>query len=135
MHKPYEEIRAHIADFRVRYRFIIGEGGRLGPPYQAYRSDFKYEHPLHDGYNQLFMIHPEFENDNGEIILDDKEQVSINGTARMWILIPERRIYHEDKIFVGTKGFFMEGSRKVAECEVIEILGLLTNPRENDRKR
>jgi hypothetical protein len=76
------------------------------------------------------MIHPEFEDDNGEMILEDKEQVSIIGTARMWILIPERRIYHENKILIETKGFFMEGSRKVAECEVIEILGLLTNPRE-----
>ncbi len=134
MHIAYEEIRGHIADFRVKYMFFIGEeGGRLGPPYQAYRSDFKYEHPLHDGHNQLFMIHPEFEDDNGEIILEDKEQVSIIGTARMWILIPERRIYHEDKILIGTKGFFMEESRKVAECEVIEILGLLTNPREKRR--
>lgn len=31
MHIAYEEIRGHIADFRVKYMFFIGEeGGRLG---------------------------------------------------------------------------------------------------------
>jgi hypothetical protein len=48
----------------------------------------------------------------------------------MWIVIPKMRQFHRDKIKVGLKGFFMEGSRRVAECEVIEILGLLTNPIE-----
>lgn len=130
MHVSYEKIRGHIADFKVKYRFYSSEeGGKWSLPYQSYRSDFKYEHPLHNGNNQLFMIHPEFEDENGNIILDNKEHILATGTARMWILIPERRNYHEDKIVIGTKGFFMEGNIKVAECEVIEILGLLTNPR------
>jgi len=29
--------------------------------------------------------------------------------------------YHKTRIEVGTKGYFMEGARKVAECEVIEL--------------
>lgn len=130
MHTLYEKTRGHIADFKVKYMFYTNEeGGRWSLPYQAYRSDFKYEHPLYDGNNQLFMIHTEFEDETGNIILESNEQISATGTARMWILIPERRNYHEDKIIVGTKGFFMEGNVKVAKCEVIEILGLLTNPR------
>jgi hypothetical protein len=76
------------------------------------------------------MIWPEFEDDQGNIITNTDIRVKSIGTARMWIVIPKMRQFHRDKIKVGLKGFFMEGSRRVAECEVIEILGLLTNPIE-----
>ena len=99
-------------------------------PFQGYRSDFWYEHPEH-GESQIFMIWPEFENENGELLLNDAVSVPVSGTARMWILIPERRIYHQDKIKLGLRGYFMEGSRRVAECEVIEILDLPINPSES----
>jgi len=46
----------------------------------------------------------------------------------MWIANPTWRNYHKEKIKIGLKAFFMEGPRKVAECEVIEINGLMTNP-------
>ena len=129
MHTPYEKRHGHRADFKVKYRFYSSEeGGRKTLPFQGYRSDFWYEHPEHSGTNQLFMIWPEFENENGELLLDDMVPVPLSGTARMLILVPERRVYHKDKIKIGMTGYFMEGSRRVAECEVIEILGLLTNP-------
>jgi hypothetical protein len=51
----------------------------------------------------------------------------------MWIINDEKRIYHRDKIQVGMKGYFREGSRTTAVCEVIEIIGLLTNPNTNKR--
>jgi hypothetical protein len=35
-----------------------------------------------------------------------------------------------DKIKVGLTGYFMEGSRRIAKCKVIEILGLTKNPRK-----
>lgn len=129
MHKPYEQKLKHAPDFRVKYRFYTKEeGGRQSNiPFQGYRSDFWYDNPEHS-VSYLFMIWPEFENENGEIIHENKKSVSQEGTARMWIIVPERRPYHSDKIKVGTKGYFMEGSRKVAECEVIEILGLKSNP-------
>ena len=128
MHTPYQERLGHPADFRVKYRFYSAEeGGRKTIPHQRYRSDFWYSHPDHKA-NELFMIWPEFENDRGEIILEDNKSVPAQGKARMWIIVPQRRVYHFDKIRIGLKGYFMEGPKKVAECEVIEIIGLQTNP-------
>lgn len=125
---PYERTLNHKADFRVHYRFYLeNEGGRKMLPFQGYRSDFWYEHPTHLNTNQIFMIWPEFENLHQEVILESNSSVPLSGTARMWIIIPERRLYHLDKITVGIKGYFMEGGRKVGECEVIEILGLAEN--------
>jgi hypothetical protein len=126
---PYEEIRKHPPDFRVQYRFFTeAAGGRKLLPFQGYRSDFSY-----DGDDikttGIFAIHPEFEDENGNVILDKTKPVPIEGTARMWILFPEmRKLVHTNRIMLGITGYFMEGSRKVAEAEVIEILGLHSNP-------
>jgi hypothetical protein len=128
MHKPYQDKLGHIADFKVEYQFYTAsEGGRNLIPFQGYRSDFFYEHPKHSGLFQIFMIWPEFENEGGEVILDNTTSVSPSGVARMWIIDSERRAYHVGKIKIGLRGYFMEGSRRVAECKVIELLGLETN--------
>jgi len=122
MHIPYENKLGHPADFKVRYRFYSSaEGGRQSLPHQGYRSDFWYDHDEHNGTNQLFMIWPEFVNENGVIILDDQLSVQSSGIANMWIINTENRIYHSSKIKVGMTGYFMEGTRRVAECEVIEV--------------
>ena len=128
MHKQYDKIRGHVCDFRVKYRFYTREeGGRAQLPFQGYRPDFWYEHSEHPGTDQLFMIWPEFEDENQEVILDTLRPVPEAGTARMWIVVKERRHYHKDKIHTGLIGYFMEGNRKVAICEVIEIVGLAIN--------
>ena len=130
MHIPLDKKLEHSADFKVEYRFYSKEeGGRDTIPYQGYRSDFWYEHPDHHQM-YVFMIWPEFENTNGEVILDDKQSVQSTGIARMWVIDPLKRKYHLDKIAVGLKGYFMEGSKRVAECKVIEISGLAINPIE-----
>lgn len=131
MHKSYEINRGHPCDFRVSYQFFTEEeGGRRTIPGQGYRSDFWYDHPEHRGYySMVFMIWPEFEDVNGNVIEQTDRPVSKSGTARMWICDPERRIYHGDKIKLGLTGYFMEGSRRVAKCEVIEIVGLHGNPK------
>lgn len=74
------------------------------------------------------MIYPEFENEKGEIIIDDTTYVPVSGTAKMWIVSPHLRPYHYDKIVKGLICYFMEGRTKVAKCEVTEILGLFQNP-------
>jgi len=124
MHTPYEYIRARKEDFKVTYRFYTKEeGGRQTIPFQGYRSDFWYDNPEHhDG--QIFMIWPEFEDENGNVITDNSNPVSISGTARMWLLDPQMQEYHKNKIKPGLRGYFMEGSRRVAECDVIQIVGL-----------
>ena len=93
-------------------------------PWQGYRSDWLYEG---DDPHAIFMIHPEFESAEGAI-LPEHQVVSPDGFARMWILYPSMRERHQRKLSVGTKGFFVEGPHKVAEAEVVEIVGLHTNP-------
>ena len=128
MHKPYEKKFNHKADFRVKYCFYTEqEGGRKTLPCQGYRSDFWYVHEDNNATN-IFIISPEFEDEHGNVILVDDVPVNRCGTARMWVIVGQRRIYHRDKIHMGTKGVFMEGARRVAGCEIIEILVLQTNP-------
>jgi hypothetical protein len=130
MHSSIEERLHHPPDFRVKYRFYsVAEGGRENLPYQGYRSDFWYEHK-DNSWTKIFIIWPEFENSHGEVIFENEKPVPSTGSAKMWIITPQMREYHRNKIGIGTKGFFMEGGRKVAECEVIEIIGLEKNPIE-----
>lgn len=125
---PYEKVRNHPPDFRIKYRiYSEEEGGRKYPVFQGLRCDFAY-----DGddiqHTSIFAIHPEFEDKYGNIILDRNLPVPILGTARMWILFPEmRREVHINRIKVGVIGYFMGGPRRLGEVEVIEILGLNTN--------
>jgi len=127
MHEPYESRLKHKADFRVKYKFRSPEeGGRkTGEPYQGIRSDFSIqgEEP-----NKMYMIWPEFEDAQGNVLLYNDRSVPKSGTARMWIINEEMRPYHYDKIKVGLKAYFREGETISADCEVIEILDLKINP-------
>lgn len=116
-----------IYDFEVRYRFLsFEEGGRkTGTPFQDYRSDWAYEG---DDIKKtgIYMIHPEFVDSNGKV-LEKNTQVPDEGVAIMSILNKElRETIHKKRMKVGTKGFFMEGGRRVAEAEVIRIVGLMS---------
>lgn len=42
----------------------------------------------------------------------------------MWVIVQERRPFHATHIHAGQKAFFVEGSRHVAECEVLEVIAL-----------
>jgi len=78
----------------------------------------------------LRVIHPEFEDENGNLISDETSAVLESGIARMWIVIPKARgERHIHDIEVGLKGYFMEGPKRVAEVRIIEINGLYLNPR------
>ncbi len=128
MWTPYEILRKHPQDFDVNYKlYTQNEGGRRTLPLQGYRCDFSYDG---DDIKKegIYCIHPEFEDENGDILTDDTTPVNQCGTARMWILFNEmRQQVHKDRIKVGTKGYFMEGSRKVGEVEVTRIVGLHSN--------
>ena len=128
MHTPYENMLGHKCDFRVKYRFFTTEeGGRRSLPYQGIRSDFWYDRGDNKP-DQMFMIWPEFENSAGDVILQNDRPVPQIGTARMWIIVPERRPLHYKFIKEGLLGNFREGAMKTAECYVIEVVGLLVNP-------
>lgn len=123
---PYRERLNSKEDFKVKYTFYpLNEIGRQALPFQGYLCDFWYEDENHtvDG---VFMIWPEFEDKNGEVI--SSGFVLEEGTARMWIVSEKFRDYHQKRIKVGTIGYFMEGSRRMAKCEVTEIVDLMSNP-------
>lgn len=101
-------------NFKVKYQFYSEEqGGRKSLPIQGYRSDFSYN-------EQAFMIHPSFEDEEGNL-LEQGKQANESGVARMIILNQNMIPFHKENLHIGTKGFFIEGARKVAECEVIEL--------------
>ncbi|WP_397385192.1 hypothetical protein [Prosthecobacter sp.] len=131
----YAQIRGHPPDFEVAYRFFTSEeGGRLsGPPGQHYRCDWAYsgDDIQRDG---IFMIHPEFLTAEGEV--DNEEHpVALQGTATMWILIPEmRNEVHQKRIKPGIQGYFMEGNKRVAEATVTKIIALNSNPITSSKK-
>jgi len=126
----YAELRKHPADFEVCYRFFSREeGGRVsGPPFQHYRCDWAYDGD-DTGKTGVYMIHPEFLAEDGSI---QPKGVAVprSGKATMWILSPEMRSkFHCARIRPDVRGFFMEGSRRVAEAVVSRIMGLHTNPK------
>jgi len=128
MHEPYEQKLNHKADFRVNYKFYNkDEGGRTGLPYQGYRCDFWYEADTHIP-SQVFMIWPEFEDEDGNIITNTTIPIKREGEARMWIIMAGMRSYHQKNIKIGMHCFLMESHIKVAECTIIEILDLCINP-------
>lgn len=122
LHRPYEQFRNKDCDFIVQYRFFSPEeGGRkTGNPIQGYRSDFMY--PEDEKLKKLWMIWPEFLNDDGNVILNKSLPVHTSGKAKMWIVNEESVESHKGRITIGSKAFFMEGPNKVAECEVIQII-------------
>lgn len=114
---PHSNIQDMSPDFRIGYRFYTeGEGGRKTMPHQGYRSDFMYA----DDDDSVFMIWPCFEKSDGSIY-ESYKAINETGTAVMHIVNDKSREYHKDKIRVGVKGYLVEGKRRVAVCEVLEV--------------
>jgi hypothetical protein len=69
-HISYEERWKYQCDFVVTYRFFTPEeGGRKsGPPGQGYKSDFMCAED--ESTDRLYMIHPEFLDENNNVIVD-----------------------------------------------------------------
>lgn len=130
MHEPYEKNLGHKADFRVKYKFRSAEDGgrKTGEPYQGIRCDFSF---VGEPENKIYMIWPEFEDSEGNVLLYNKKPVPNEGTARMWVINNEMRPFHYDKIKIGVMGNFREGGMFSADCEVIEVLDLKINPTKN----
>lgn len=125
--QSYEQFRGHKADFLVKYRlYSPAEGGRT-VTFQHLRCDFLYrgDDPHTAG---LFMIHPEFLDSAGQPIAEGLP-VPLEGTASMWIAVPEMRTkVHRGRISVGVQGHFVEGARKIGDVEVTRVVALHDNP-------
>lgn len=54
---PYEKIRNHPADFRVKYRlYSVEEGGRKNRVFQGLRCDFSYDGDNMAGSRRLGQV-------------------------------------------------------------------------------
>ncbi len=125
--KTYREIRNHREDFIVSYKLYSPQEGGRKVTFQHLRCGFMYEgdDPQEDG---IYMIHPEFLNENGSPVNGEDTPISLSGKASMWVLVEEmKEQVHRKRIKVGTRGFFMEGSRKIGEVVVEEIVALNEN--------
>ena len=119
IHEKYEEKLKRTHDFLVHYTLIANQDEYTAVLRQGMRSDFCYEEDADVG--PVHMIWPEFENSDGEIITNKDAFIEAEGTARMWIMLEETRSYHKKRIEVGTKGFLVFGSHKIAGVEVTEL--------------
>jgi len=118
----YSETSGRSPSFEVNYRFLSAEeGGRMTPPHQHTRWDFLYkgDDPAKDS---IWMIWPKFISQDGLVLPDGV--VPSTGRALMFIVNLENVSYHRTRISIGAKGAFVEGPRRVAECEVVAIHGL-----------
>ena len=106
--------------FRVKYKKLKTES-KLS---NMLRSDLKFEVDSNNKY--VFSLYPYFETLSKENIVGDEWEALDRGTAII------RKPIHEDKngyfdmirgrVRVGVKAWFVGGSHKIAELEIIEIL-------------
>ncbi|MBO0358816.1 hypothetical protein J0X19_12740 [Hymenobacter sp. BT186] len=114
-----------LPDFRVSYTlYSAEEGGRKTPARQHIRWDFRYDEPAIS--TSTFMVWPEILLPSGALLIDGV--VPTHGLADMFIIFPTSRAFHQQHIKPGLRGYFVEGARRVAVCEVIAILNLHSNP-------
>lgn len=125
MHISYQERLGRLPDFEVTYQlFSAEEGGRKTPAYQGIRWDFMYD----EYRNGLYMVYPEILDLTTGKPFESGLPIPECGKATMWILSPEFRPLHRQRIKAGIRGYFMEGFQKVGVCEVTKIIGLFDNP-------
>ena len=117
-HIPYEKVRNRLPDFVVEYSWDPEEIVKTQKRFQGIRSDFLYEgdDPSKDG---IFMIWPEFLDAEGNVITRKDSQVEPTGHANMWICFEEMIPYHKERLKVGTKGYMVAGSKKLANLKVL----------------
>jgi hypothetical protein len=118
---PYTQLFGRLPDFRVTYRlFTAKEGGRRMPAYQGIRWDFRYEDKsIHTG---TWMIWPEFLGLDGEVL--PLGQIPDLGQANMFCVNTDSHTFHRQHIRPGGRGYFVEGSRRMGVCEVVDVLKL-----------
>jgi hypothetical protein len=74
------------------------------------------------------MIWPELLDEDGSVLLNKNIEPPKSGKATMWIGVPEmREKIHRNRIKVGTKGYWVIGSKRLAKVKVTKIIGLFTN--------
>lgn len=111
-----DRLKREKPDFVVKYK-IINQKRLTRLPGQGIRTDFMYA----DEPNQAYIIFPEFRDERENIITDTSRDIPVEGIADMWIIMPEMIDFHKSKLEIGRKGYLVEGTIKMAECEIIHI--------------
>ncbi len=127
IHTPYTEASGKQPDFEVKYELIHDPELDKMKPTQGIRTDFLYEgdNPAIEG---IHMIWPEVLNSEGEVITEKSNKIPEKGNALMWILMHESRLkIHRKRLKIGTEGYWVVGSKKVAKVIVTKIHCLFTN--------
>ncbi|GGZ96579.1 hypothetical protein GCM10008090_01020 [Arenicella chitinivorans] len=122
-HIPYEERTKRQPDFIVEYEVDLAEEIKNAKPGQGMRVDFLYDgdDPQVEG---VHMIWPEILDESGRVITDTTlGNIPKKGYANMWVLSDERRIYHHERLKVGTKATWWRGGR-VAYVTVVKVSAL-----------
>lgn len=116
--ETYSVRTGRTPDFRIRYDWI----DQSQALFQHMRSDFRYSD---DEENVAWMIWPEFEGEKNQVISDGRK-IPESGSATMWIVSdePEARRLHRERLKVRVKGYLVVGATRIAEANVIEILGI-----------
>ncbi|MCG7980698.1 MAG: hypothetical protein G8D81_08870 [gamma proteobacterium symbiont of Clathrolucina costata] len=122
-HIPYSTIHGRDPDVEVKY--ILDKSPELAgaKPAQGMRCDFLYDgdDPLKDG---TYSIAPELLDESENVIIDKSLPMEEKGKAYMWVGYGKNRILHKRRLKVGTKGYWVVGSKKLAKVTVTKILGL-----------
>ena len=106
--------------FRVKYKKLESKC-RLS---NGARPDFKFECDLEN--NIVFFLYPEFETLSEESIVGDEWEALDEGTAIIHKpFSSNNEEYYQmirERVKPGSRAYFMGGSERVAELEIIEII-------------
>jgi hypothetical protein len=115
-----------LPDFRASISFLPEErSGRQQPPLQGiYRPDIRY---ADDANTQTWMVWPLFLSAS-ETELENGATVPEHCNANFYIINENlRREVHASRLKIGVQFDLVEGSKRVAVCEVTELLSLHDN--------
>ncbi len=113
-YKPYSELLGRQPDFEVAYKYI----SKTQAPFIGMKSNFKYKD---DDFNQLWIIYPEFLDENGDVIIDRALTPASQGRASMWIFNDDNKAIHKSKIVIGTNAYWTFGPYILAEVLVTKV--------------
>lgn len=120
IHTPYQDRLHRDPDFIVEYELDPCEELKESKPGQGMRLDFLYEEDSES--SNVYMIWPELLDDSENIVTDLTPGImEPKGKANMWVVNDKFRSYHAERIRVGTKGYWVRGSFRLAKVTVIEI--------------
>lgn len=110
---PYGVLNGRKPDFEVQYSSISDEK-KL---FVGMRSNFKYS----DEMDKIWIILPEFLDENSNVITNMTARICTNGNAYMWIVNDNNRDFHKIKLKLGTEGYITFGNDIFARVIVTKI--------------